>query len=101
MALGRNDPCHCGSGKKYKRCHLDLDRRRDRAAAELASAMLIDTALIHLLAETRQLGFTGEVIATADRLNADFRAEIGSGLEGREAAEALDRYLQIVEAAIA
>ena len=21
-ALGRNDPCHCGSGKKYKRCHF-------------------------------------------------------------------------------
>ena len=20
--LGRNDPCHCGSGKKYKRCCL-------------------------------------------------------------------------------
>ncbi len=20
--LGRNDPCYCGSGKKYKRCHL-------------------------------------------------------------------------------
>ena len=20
--LGRNDPCWCGSGKKYKRCHL-------------------------------------------------------------------------------
>ncbi len=20
--LGRNDPCHCGSGKKYKKCHL-------------------------------------------------------------------------------
>lgn len=19
--LGRNDPCYCGSGKKYKRCH--------------------------------------------------------------------------------
>jgi len=19
--LGRNDPCWCGSGKKYKRCH--------------------------------------------------------------------------------
>ena len=19
--LGRNDPCHCGSGKKYKNCH--------------------------------------------------------------------------------
>lgn len=21
MALGRNDPCYCGSGKKYKKCH--------------------------------------------------------------------------------
>lgn len=20
--LGRNDPCPCGSGKKYKKCHL-------------------------------------------------------------------------------
>ncbi len=23
--LGRNDPCHCGSGKKYKHCHMKLD----------------------------------------------------------------------------
>jgi len=23
--LGRNDPCWCGSGKKYKKCHLDSD----------------------------------------------------------------------------
>jgi preprotein translocase subunit SecA len=22
--IGRNDPCPCGSGKKYKRCHLLL-----------------------------------------------------------------------------
>jgi preprotein translocase subunit SecA len=21
--IGRNDPCHCGSGKKYKNCHLN------------------------------------------------------------------------------
>jgi len=24
--LGRNEPCWCGSGLKYKRCHLDADR---------------------------------------------------------------------------
>jgi preprotein translocase subunit SecA len=24
--LGRNDPCWCGSGKKYKHCHLRQDR---------------------------------------------------------------------------
>jgi len=23
---GRNDPCWCGSGKKYKKCHMDQDR---------------------------------------------------------------------------
>jgi preprotein translocase subunit SecA len=23
--IGRNDPCHCGSGKKYKKCHGRLD----------------------------------------------------------------------------
>lgn len=26
-ATGRNDPCPCGSGRKYKRCCLDRDRR--------------------------------------------------------------------------
>jgi hypothetical protein len=25
--LGRNDPCWCGSGKKYKKCHLASDQR--------------------------------------------------------------------------
>ncbi len=24
--LGRNDPCHCGSGRKYKRCCFEKDR---------------------------------------------------------------------------
>ncbi|MDK2967831.1 methionyl aminopeptidase [Lacrimispora sp.] len=25
--IGRNDPCWCGSGKKYKACHLEFDRK--------------------------------------------------------------------------
>jgi hypothetical protein len=34
--IGRNDPCHCGSGQKYKKCHLAKD---DAAkSAELAAA---------------------------------------------------------------
>jgi hypothetical protein len=28
---GRNNPCHCGSGRKYKNCHLDSDRARSTA----------------------------------------------------------------------
>jgi SEC-C motif len=34
MNIGRNDPCHCGSGKKYKKCCLAKDeeaRRREAA----------------------------------------------------------------------
>ncbi len=27
--IGRNDPCWCGSGKKYKSCHLHSDRSGD------------------------------------------------------------------------
>jgi preprotein translocase subunit SecA len=23
--IGRNEPCHCGSGRKYKKCCLDRD----------------------------------------------------------------------------
>ncbi|MCL4262667.1 MAG: SEC-C domain-containing protein [Anaerolineae bacterium] len=26
---GRNDPCYCGSGKKYKQCHLKEDQARE------------------------------------------------------------------------
>ncbi len=29
--LGRNEPCWCGSGKKYKNCHLERDERRRSA----------------------------------------------------------------------
>ena len=25
--IGRNDPCWCGSGRKYKKCHYDFDQR--------------------------------------------------------------------------
>lgn len=31
--LGRNDPCRCGSGKKYKKCCLRADEEREASAA--------------------------------------------------------------------
>lgn len=34
--LGRNDPCWCGSGKKYKKCHLSKDQRDRFEAAHSA-----------------------------------------------------------------
>ena len=35
MKLGRNDPCHCGSGQKYKKCHAPADDAQK--SAELAA----------------------------------------------------------------
>jgi len=41
MKLGRNDPCHCGSGRKYKHCHYNDDRAAEaqvlKEAAEEAT----------------------------------------------------------------
>ena len=38
QAPGRNDPCHCGSGRKYKLCCLE----KDDAAAREARAKAAD-----------------------------------------------------------
>ena len=32
--LGRNDPCWCGSGKKYKTCHMAMDERIEQYALQ-------------------------------------------------------------------
>ena len=36
--LGRNDPCHCGSGKKYKKCCYLKDQELLRDASQYAGA---------------------------------------------------------------
>jgi hypothetical protein len=43
---GRNDPCHCGSGKKYKKCHLGDDRSREQRESTLAELHRMDRALV-------------------------------------------------------
>ncbi len=44
-AIGRNDPCPCGSGKKYKKCHqaeddqvINAELKRLKEAADLSAA---------------------------------------------------------------
>lgn len=39
--LGRNDPCHCGSGKKYKDCCLsaDVDSAAEQAMEEASTKL--------------------------------------------------------------
>jgi hypothetical protein len=35
---GRNDPCHCGSGKKYKKCHMAADKAIEEENRKLDEA---------------------------------------------------------------
>jgi hypothetical protein len=35
MKIGRNDPCPCGSGKKYKKCCMEKDQAAERARPAL------------------------------------------------------------------
>jgi len=57
---GRNDPCPCGSGKKYKRCCL----AKDAAAARTARANQAAASTAH------KPGFVSYLIADSE-LNAD------------------------------
>jgi hypothetical protein len=36
---GRNEPCHCGSGRKYKQCCLEKDNAEASAARKAAEAV--------------------------------------------------------------
>jgi hypothetical protein len=43
MSVGRNDPCPCGSGRRYKQCRLsslELGEARWRAWREAESAVV-------------------------------------------------------------
>ncbi|MGZ5445848.1 MAG: YecA family protein [Thermoanaerobaculia bacterium] len=46
LSAGRNDPCPCGSGKKYKKCHLDAHRAPHAVPAEGESVHDMDFRLV-------------------------------------------------------
>jgi len=43
--IGRNDPCPCGSGKKYKNCHQDEDRNRLQQSSGVAGHTLQEVSV--------------------------------------------------------
>jgi tetratricopeptide (TPR) repeat protein len=46
---GRNDPCPCGSGKKYKKCCLPKDEAIEREQHARTEARRVETAATHRL----------------------------------------------------
>ncbi len=83
-AVGRNDPCPCGSGRRYKACHGAIGAGRDAAAAPRASD---PDALVRLGAEAHRAGRLGE----AERA---YRAALASAPGHPQA----DHYLGVVQA---
>ena len=59
---GRNDPCRCGSGKKYKRCCLEADRAAasERLHVDAVTAKFSDV-------QSPQFGLDAPTPAAADR----------------------------------
>ncbi len=78
--IGRNDPCWCGSGQKYKNCHFDFDRRIDafrdegvevptrdmiktpEQIEEIRKSGLVNIAVLDYVAENIKAGMTTEKI---------------------------------------
>lgn len=63
---GRNDPCPCGSGKKYKQCCL---RKEEEAEREAMAA----------LGQARKNGSVGsyaDLVKTVDELAADYEDDV-------------------------
>jgi tetratricopeptide (TPR) repeat protein len=77
--IGRNDPCHCGSGKKYKRCCLD----KDEAAGREVLASRVTPPIIspgqrspEMLAAMREALAAGSVDDEEDELTAASNAAV-------------------------
>jgi len=66
MRADRNDPCPCGSGKKYKKCHMAQDEAEH--LAKLAATKAEQEALAAENVEADQAGETKTEKAAAPRL---------------------------------
>lgn len=62
-AVGRNNPCPCGSGRKYKNCHLDSDRARKPALPATETVHQMDFRLVRDIARFASSRFGSDWLA--------------------------------------
>ena len=95
---GRNDPCPCGSGKKYKKCCLEKSGREDAAPVVEPLRAFIDRidALSNQVPELLRAGRVEEAERAAQRLLAEYPDE-PDGIE--RMAEVLEAKGQAKQAA--
>lgn len=99
---GRNDPCPCGSGQKYKRCCLPKDQLAESAAlAEAAAARAAEAARHEHHHHHDHCHFCGTSVDDDDELTRDSNAVIDLVHEGKldqaeqAAHELLARYPEV------
>ncbi len=63
---GRNQPCPCGSGRKYKKCHLAADEAEHASRQATAPAHALDDRLVHRLSRFARREFGAAWEAHAD-----------------------------------
>lgn len=61
--IGRNDPCWCGSEKKYKKCHLNRESETRLPFGALARRTIADSRLQHCLHPSASSGVCDKVVS--------------------------------------
>lgn len=71
MSIGRNDPCPCGSGQKYKKCHLAADSApRDAARSDTRSSLHeLDNRIVRDILEHAARRFPHDLREEAENLD--------------------------------
>ncbi|RMF18681.1 MAG: type I methionyl aminopeptidase [Candidatus Dadabacteria bacterium] len=83
--LGRNDPCWCGSGKKYKKCHMLRDQR-GRLSAFMKPPLRAPVRTAEEIEGMRRAGrFNGELMDVV-------RQEIRAGISSADIDRLVDTY---------
>lgn len=91
---GRNDPCPCGSGKKYKHCCLEKDQEAEHANFTRAAATAAEVAAVRQKEREERIKALDEAheLATASNTVIDL-IEAGKFDDAEQAArELLARY---------
>jgi tetratricopeptide (TPR) repeat protein len=77
---GRNDVCPCGSGKKYKKCHLRQDEEATAAPVEMPNAKTMVKEAWKLFEQRRPGAAEKKFLAALELDGNDLDARVGLGM---------------------
>jgi hypothetical protein len=97
IKIGRNDPCHCGSGQKYKRCCQEKDETAERAARPKIEAAKPMASLLPALKELFTNDLDDDLVELTETSNAVIKMVRAGQLDEAELAanELLVRFPEV------